>query len=186
MNRTIATTLLLVLLGTNLFATEPKELQTARERFQRSPHPSEADRQRYIISLAGLRDRFAEARKTADWQAVDAEIRRHPAPKNSDSNALSKILVGEWASPRHEYLFRANGTWTMLPETIDGFKSTHGRWRIEGNQFFELSQYTIILLTQHHFIFTDSEVVFYEARIEKGAQKRGSRRRGRAEEGVGL
>ena len=167
MTKSAATALLTVVLATSLFAAEPKELRTAKERFQRSSRSSEAERQRYIVDLAALRDKFAESRRTSDWQAVDAEIRRHPAPKNSESSALSKILVGKWASPRHDYLFRANGTWTMLPETIDGFKSTHGRWGIEGNQFFELSQYTIILLTQHDFIFTDSEVVFYETRINK-------------------
>jgi len=175
MNKMIATALLTALLATNLFATEPQELRAAKERFKRSSHPSEADRQRYIVGLAALRDKFAQARQTSDWQAIDAEIRRHPAPRASDSNALSKILVGKWASPRHEYLFRADGTWTMLPEIIDGFKSTHGKWRIEGNQYFdtaevdppETRQYTIILLTSHDFIFTDGEVVFYETRFKK-------------------
>jgi hypothetical protein len=122
--------LLGIALATNLFASGSTELQTAKDRFQRLSHPTEADRQNYIMSLSALRDDFAQARRTEAWQAVDAEIRRHPAPKDSDSAALSKILVGKWASPRHEYLFRANGTWTMLPETVDGFKSTHGSWRI--------------------------------------------------------
>lgn len=173
MNHQVLTAFVAVALATTLSAAEPEELQTARERFQSSsPRPSETDRQRYIVGLAALRAKFAEARRTDDWKAVDAEIRRHPAPKDSDSVALSKTLVGEWASPRHEYVFRSDGAWSMLPAEPG---TTHGRWRIEGNQYFDTvaleppatRQYTIILLTPQDFIFTDGEVVFYETRIKK-------------------
>jgi len=55
-------------------------------------------------------------------------------------------------SPRHDYLYRADGTWTMLPADPD---TTHGTWRIDGNQYFDTaatdppqtSQYTIILIS---------------------------------------
>jgi hypothetical protein len=97
----------------------------------------QADRQHYILGLAALRDKFAEARRTSDWRAVDAEIRRYPAPKDSGSNALSKLLVAEWASPRHEYVFRSNGTWSILPAEPG---TTCGRWRIEGNQYYDTSE----------------------------------------------
>jgi hypothetical protein len=51
------------------------------------------------------------------------------------ADSFSSLLVGKWQSPRHDYLFRADGTWTMLPAEEDGVQSTHGR--IEGNQFFD-------------------------------------------------
>lgn len=55
----------------------------------------------------------------------------------------------------------------MIPMDPD---TTHGTWRIEGNQYFDTaatdpsqtSQYTIILLTQRDFVFTDQEIVFYK------------------------
>ena len=86
------------------------------------------------------------------WQAIDAEIKEHPAPKDSDSKALSRLILGKWESPRHDYLYRADGTWTMLPADPD---TTHGTWRIDGNQYFDTaatdppqtSQYTIILIS---------------------------------------
>ena len=86
--------------------------------------------------------------------------------------ATALLLVGEWASPRHEYVFRGDGTWSMLPAEPG---TTHGRWRIQGNQYFNTAevdptdtrQYTIILLTQKDFIVTDGDVVFYETRINK-------------------
>jgi hypothetical protein len=98
-------------------------------------------------------------------------IKQHAAPRESDSKAFSKLLVGKWESPRHDYLYRADGTWTMLPAAPD---ITHGTWRIEGNQFFdtaslapgETDQYTIILITKRDFVFTDQEVVFYETRLK--------------------
>ena len=72
-------------------------------------------------------------------------------------------------SIEHEYLYRADGTWTMLPEEKD---VTRGRWRIEGNQYFssaliELpheSRYTIILISKKYFVLGDEEGVFYETR----------------------
>src|SRR5262249_7300918 len=107
--------------------------------------------------------------KTDAWQAIDAEIKQHPAP--ADAKALSQRLVGEWQSPRHEYLYRADGTWTMLPEDP---QTTHGTWRIEGNQYINTAatdpantiQYTIILITKRDFVFTDGEIVFYETRLK--------------------
>ena len=167
------TAVLISFLTANLFATAPKELGAAKERFQRLLLPNETDREHYIVELTALRCTFAETRRTRDWQAVDAEIRRHPAPPDSDG--FSNVLTGRWASPRHEYVFRRDGSWSMLPETIDGLRSTHGSWRIVGNKYLntaeveppQTSKYTIILLTSRFFIFTDGEVVFYETRITK-------------------
>jgi hypothetical protein len=133
-------------------------------------HPSEAARADYVTRLIRLREQAART-KTDAWQAIDAEIKQHPAPNDSDSKALSNLLVGKWESPRHDYLYGADGTWTMLPVEPD---ITHGTWRIEGNQYFdtaatdppETTQYTIILITKTDFVFADQEVVFYEKRLK--------------------
>jgi len=109
--------------------------------------------------------------KSETWQAIDAEIKEHPAPKDSDSKALSRLILGKWESPRHDYLYRADGTWTMLPADPD---TTHGTWRIDGNQYSDTaatdppqtSQYTIILISRRDFVFADQEDVFYEVRIK--------------------
>jgi len=133
-------------------------------------HPSEAARSDYITRLIRLRE---QATRTSNytWQAIDDEIKQHPAPSDSNGKALSSLLVGKWESPRHDYLYRADGTWTMLPVDPD---TTHGTWRIEGNQYFDTaaidpqqtSRYTIILITKRDFVFTDREVVFYETRLK--------------------
>jgi hypothetical protein len=133
--------------------------------FEKLSHPDEADRSSYITRLVRLREKSARA-KTDEWPAIDAEIKRHPAPSDTISSGL---LVGQWESPRHDYLLRADGTWTMLPEE-EGV--THGRWRVEGNQYFdtaaveppETTQYTIILITKKDFVFTDQAHVIYEKR----------------------
>jgi hypothetical protein len=147
-----------------------RALQEAKRDYEKIPKPSEAVRSDYITRLVRMREKAARL-KTDEWQAIDAEIKRHPTPSDSDSKKLSSLLVGEWASPRHDYLHRADGTWTMLPveENV-----THGRWRIEGNQYFdtaatdppETSQYTIILITKKDFVFTDQTKVFYETRLK--------------------
>jgi hypothetical protein len=127
-------------------------LQKAKRAYEKISHPSEAARSNYITLLIRMREKAARL-NTGEWQAIDAEIKQHPAPKDSDSKTFSNLLVGKWQSPRHEYLFRGDGTWTMLPVEED---TTHGSWRIEGNQYFdtaaikptETSQYTIILITK--------------------------------------
>src|SRR3954466_1011921 len=132
----------LLAFATTARAQAPAELAAARRKFEQSKSDSEADRQQYIETLGKLRDKYT---KTADWQALDAEVRRHPAPANAN---FSQLLVGKWESPRHEYLFRNDGTWVMLPEEKD---ATHGKWRIEGNRYIDsgvagTNTYTIILL----------------------------------------
>jgi hypothetical protein len=74
--------------------------------------------------------------------------------------ADSKLLVGQWASPRHLYLYRADGTWTMDDEGLDLAVATRGTWRIEGNSYFQgfsrdsrPDKYTIIILTKEYFVF---------------------------------
>lgn len=147
--------------GTTVVAQEPTELVAARSKFAQSNNHSEADRQQYIETLRKLRDKYL---KTADWQTVDAEVRRHPAPPDAN---LSHLIVGKWESPRHEYSFRRDGTWVMLPEEKD---ATHGKWRIEGNHYIDSSvagttTYTIILLNKKYFICADNELVYYETRM---------------------
>jgi hypothetical protein len=133
-------------------------------------HPSETARADYITRLVRLREQAARM-NTDSWQAIDAEIKQHPAPNESDGKALANLLVGQWESPRHDYLYRADGTWTMVPADPD---TTHGTWRIEGNQYFdtaatdppETRQYTVILISKQDFVFTDQEIVFYEKRLK--------------------
>ena len=138
--------------------------------YEKIAHPGETARSAYILRLIRLRAEAAR-RKTNAWQAIDAEIRRHPAPIDSDSAALSSLRVGEWESPRHDYLYRADGTWTMTPVEPD---ATRGTWRIEGNRSFETVatdpprsfEYTIILITKRDFVFSDGEIVFFEKRLK--------------------
>jgi hypothetical protein len=133
-------------------------------------HPSETARADYITRLVRLGEQAARM-NTDTWQTIDAEIKQHPAPNDSDGKAMANLLVGQWESPRHDYLYRADGTWTMLPAEPD---ITHGTWRIENNQYFdtvatdppETRQYTIILISKQDFVFTDQEIVFYEKRLK--------------------
>ena len=93
-----------------------------------------------------------------------------PRPKEFDSK-ISGRLVGKWSFPRHDYLYRGDGAWTMLPAD-EG--TTHGTWRIEGNPFVTTAsigasardQYTILLTTNKDFVIADRSSVFYEKRLK--------------------
>jgi hypothetical protein len=142
-----------------LSADEPKQLIELRQRFEAIQHPSEPDRVRYITALVRLRESLTRA--DADkMRAIDAEIIKHPMPSEVDSAALRKRIVGRWRSPRHSYLYRADGTWTLK----DGNGNTtapRGVWHIEGNKFLHRrldeppeaeTGETIIILTDTDFV----------------------------------
>lgn len=147
---------------------ELEQMTAAKKKFASLPNPAEADRQNYLLELSKLRESLANNASGEDCFKVDAEIRRYPAPENTQ--AYTKMRAGKWSSPRHEYIYRADGTWSMLPEE-EG--TTRGRWWIEGNRFMSSADtelgdtrtYTILLLTKDNFVFTDGETVFYEERI---------------------
>src|SRR5262249_53372094 len=80
-----------------------RALQAAKRDYKKISKPSEAARSDYITRLVRMREKAARL-KTDEWQAIDAEIKRHPAPDDSDSKKLSSLLVGEWKSPPHDYL----------------------------------------------------------------------------------
>jgi hypothetical protein len=48
---------------------------------------------------------------------------------------LSRLMVGAWRSPRHDYVYLADGTWWMGNPDPNGPEPrvTHGRWRIENH-----------------------------------------------------
>jgi hypothetical protein len=153
-------------------ANEPKELVELRQRFEALKHPSEADRIRYITALVRLRESFTRA--DADkMRAIDAEIIKHPMPFEVDSAALRKHIVGRWRSPRHSYLYRADGTWTTSDFTDANEATPRGLWRIEGNKFFhrmldEPSEAetgrTIIILTDTDFVSGTHIALYYMRR----------------------
>lgn len=49
---------------------------------------------------------------------------------------LRKLMVGRWTTGRHDYDYRADGTWRMLPTDI---ATTKGKWRIENRQLIEIT-----------------------------------------------
>ena len=72
--------------------------------------------------------------------ASEEEMARLKELNKSDTVApqsdaeLTKLMVGKWTTGRHEYLYKANGTWQMLPLDIS---TTHGTWRIVNHQLIE-------------------------------------------------
>ena len=153
-------------------ADEPKLLVELRQRFEALQHPRDADRIRYITALVRLRESLTRA--DADkMNAIDAEIIKHPMPLEVDSAALRKRIVGRWRSPRHSYLYRADGTWTTSDFTDANEATPHGLWRIEGNKFFhrrldEPSEAetgeTIIILTDTDFVWSTHIAPYYMRR----------------------
>jgi hypothetical protein len=132
----VATAASALLCATQLIAQEPRQLIELRRAFESLARSTEADRVRYITRLVRLRESFTRA-DYKQIEAIDTEVIKYPMPSDVNSADLRKHLVGQWTSPRHNYLYRADGTWMMLPEFVDGMQATHGVWRIERNRFFQ-------------------------------------------------
>jgi hypothetical protein len=47
---------------------------------------------------------------------------------------LRQLMVGKWTTGRHDYAYKADGTWRMLPLDIS---TTKGTWRIEKHRLIE-------------------------------------------------
>ena len=163
---------LVLFLGLSLgdtLASDLPELKAILARYDQSKFATdESLREKFVMDLASLRWTLA-VRGDDGWQDVDAELRRHPAPPNTD--AFLTARQGKWISPRHDYLYRADGTWVMDPDAGDA-NPTHGTWSIKGNQYFESVDvvaekgraYTIILLDAGNFIYAQGNTTFYEKR----------------------
>ncbi len=155
-----------------------KDIQLAKQKYEQSVATDrEGARLVYITKLANLLSDLIDDRMSTGhsknpeyFDLLYTELKLHPAPQDSDSKVFSQLRVGRWESPRHEYEYRSDGTWNMLP-----FEPgiTSGHWRIEGNKYFDgiesefdaNDQFTIILLTKRYFILTNGTNVFFEARM---------------------
>ena len=70
-----------------------RALEQAKRDYGKISKPSEAARSAYITRLVRLREQ-ATRLKSETWQAIDAEIKEHPAPKDSDSKEWMRNLSG--------------------------------------------------------------------------------------------
>jgi hypothetical protein len=79
---------------------------------------------------------------------------------------LMKLMVGAWRSPRHDYVYLADGTWWMGKPQPSGPvpQVTHGKWWIKDHQLCETVQVegggaqdngceTITRLTKHDIVY---------------------------------
>lgn len=153
--------------GVSTQAADKQELEAAKQQFVQSSH-DEAARVPYVTKLAEIANRLvSEYRRSGQrndelMSSINSELQKHPAPKEIDSKKLSQLLAGKWESPRHTYVYRANGKCG----TEDGPIS--GNWRIQNNQLIqgELSG-PIILLNQDYFIYSSRGSVFFHSRVKE-------------------
>ncbi len=137
--------------------SEDPNFEAAKAEYEASSH-DEAARVRYVTKLAEMDaqltpkilhnpDVVAKEAYANQAGAIGQELRKHPLPRNVDSRKLSQLLIGEWDSPRHTYVFRADGTYGVSDEQRD-------KWRIDGNEYIDdVSRGPIILLDRNYFIY---------------------------------
>ncbi len=168
-----------LLLTASALAKDPAELVAARQAFARDgAKGGEPARLAYVEQLAKLLEphiaRFVKTGERDDGAtaAIEAELGRHPAPAATDGAALAKILPGKWQTPRHTFLYQADGSFHLLPLDMDGGTN---RWKIKANEYLDnvslepskWSRYTIILLNEKHFVYRDKDAVFFLYRVGK-------------------
>src|SRR4051812_23030796 len=80
---------------------------------------------------------------------------------------LTRLMVGIWRSPRHTYVYAADGRWwnADMYSWLDKPEGARGRWRIENHElvkdhenvslggFYDLTRYRITKLTRDEVVF---------------------------------
>jgi hypothetical protein len=115
----------------------------------------------------------AAGQKNDPLGAPDAELQRlqqlnttNKATSLSDAE-LRQLMVGKWTTGRHEYQYKADGTWHMLPPDAS---TTKGTWRIQNHQLIEETGARTIMEASHKQIVLKNEQGTYPyryVRIEK-------------------
>jgi len=161
--KTLMCSLAVALSGTLAFAqTSPqKDFEAAKQKYEQSSH-DETARVAYVTKLAQLKVELLKVPNEQDdlKGAINSECQKLPYPKDVDSKKLKQLIVGTWASPRHHYVYRANGKWGTEGGAISG------NWRIQGNQLIQgdvIVNGPIILLNKDYFIYSNSggDVMFH-------------------------
>jgi tetratricopeptide (TPR) repeat protein len=147
-------------------------LKAAKTEYDTSSR-DEAARIRYVTKLAGMLGkgmqywwRTHDKMGGPNLDGVEEELIKHPMPRNVDSRKLTPLLIGKWASPRHVYVFRADGTYGVADEQRD-------KWRIDRNEYIDdVSRGPIILLDRNYFIYAEGEgVAFYMRANDSEAER---------------
>jgi hypothetical protein len=75
---------------------------------------------------------------------------------------LKAKLCGYWVSPRHAYIYRADGTWRMMPDEGPYAATTNGTWSIKEGVLYEDYKdnagpvaYKILKLNDKEFVFRE-------------------------------
>lgn len=63
----------------------------------------------------------AELKKLEDLNKTNSKI-------SQTDKELASLMTGKWTTGRHDYIYRADGTWQMLPLSQGG---TSGKWQIK-------------------------------------------------------
>ena len=113
---------------------------------------------------------FAQGGDTLNTSKQELErmkqLNKHGAVVSKTDDELRRLMVGKWTTGRHEYIYKADGTWRMLPLDIS---TTKGTWRFENRQLIEESgSLTCIAVTPRQLVFRnpDGPYPFRYIRIE--------------------
>ncbi len=180
--------MLMLLLGALRPASgsEKQLLSAKRDYAEASAKNEEQARVRYVSRLTGMLAGLVKADPAASQREGEAgvvmeELARHPAPASFDGAKLTRRRMGYWASPRQEYVYWDDGSWTMLPEKAG---APEGLWRLAGNRFITTNwaeprrtlRYTIIHLDDRYFTYMDGDgSVFFEVRMKRKPKERDAR-----------
>jgi hypothetical protein len=173
MRKLVGIVAILIAGGVSTQAAEKQEFEAAKQEYEQAVPPgNEKARLNYVTKLAQIAEplvteyRGTGKRNDELMSAINSELQKHPAPKDIDSKKLSQLLVGRWESPRHTYVFRANGKWGSEDGPVDT------SWRVQGNQIVwgegkKASRSTIVLLNSEYLIYSEKDAILFHSRVKE-------------------
>jgi hypothetical protein len=165
---------ILIAISISAETADEHDFTAARQQYERAAVHDETARAQYVRSLAQIIDRrVTEYWKTGKHesegpdlsQIIDTELKNHPVPKDADTKRLAQLMVGEWQSPRHIYIFRRDGKCGMEDGPVND------PWRIQNNELVQgkgisAMHSTILVLDQDYLIYADKGTVFFHERVK--------------------
>ncbi len=111
-------------------------------------------------ALCSILSLHASAQGKDRLGASDAELERLKKLNSTNQIVslndvdLRKLMVGKWTTGRHEYAFKADGTWRMLPADTD----MNGTWRIENRKLIDdTGSRTIMEATRKQIVLKNNQ-----------------------------
>jgi hypothetical protein len=141
-----------------------EEVKVAKQKYDSlNGSGGEPARLAYVSKLAKIyADSMAEYHATGQRKddesvaLINIEWNSNPISYYASAAELTRLIVGDWDSPRRTYRFKADGSYGTIEADVR--EIMNGSWDVRANQIYLGNEaHTLILVTDEYLIFSPSQ-----------------------------